>query len=202
MTERMKTSQALLFLTLSVTMFLSAQDQPDMTILFNYFDSTVTIYVDNDEIVIEGDGVPSHLSPYFVQTYGQTQNGFYYWLDSDGDGINDLWMQTPANMNLNSNRIAQQGYEFRIPLYPAINPNAVNAANKDIGLNSTAVYGANALKIDQDLERKNVSVEQNSESIQDDSLNEISLDNLGLSIINILRCRRTNLCRFLGRPQP
>jgi len=123
MIERMKTSQTLLFLTLSVTMFLSAQDQPDMTILFNYFDSTVTIYVDNDEIVIEGDGVPSHLSPYFVQTYGQTQNGFYYWLDSDGDGINDLWMQTPANMNLNPNRIAQQGYEFRIPLYPAINPN-------------------------------------------------------------------------------
>ena len=62
---------------------------------------------------------------------------------------------------------------------PAINPNAVNAANKDVGLNSTAVYGANALKIDQDLERKNVSVEQNSESIQDDSLNEISLDSLG-----------------------
>ena len=77
MAERMKTSQALLFLTLSVTMFLSAQDQPDMTILFDYFDSTVTIYVDDDEIVIEGDGVPSHLSPYFVQTYGQTQNGFY-----------------------------------------------------------------------------------------------------------------------------
>ena len=46
-------------------------------------------------------------------------------------------------------------------------------------MNSTAVYGANALKIDQDLERKNVSVEQNSESIQDDSLNEISLDSLG-----------------------
>ena len=43
MTERMKTSQALLFLTQSATMFLSAQDQPDMTILFNYFDSTVTI---------------------------------------------------------------------------------------------------------------------------------------------------------------
>ena len=62
---------------------------------------------------------------------------------------------------------------------PAINPNAVNAANKDVGLNSTAVYGANALKIDQDLERKNVSVEQNSEIIQDDSLNEISLDSLG-----------------------
>ena len=108
MIERMKTSQALLFLKLSVTIFLSAQDSPDMTILFDYFDSTVTIYIDGDEIVIEGDGVPSHFSPYFVQTYGQTQNGFYYWLDNNGDGINDFWMQTPANMNLNPNRIAQQ----------------------------------------------------------------------------------------------
>ena len=62
---------------------------------------------------------------------------------------------------------------------PAINPNAVNAANKDVGFNSTAVYGANALKIDQDLERENVSAEQNNASIQEDSLNEISLDSLG-----------------------
>jgi len=123
MTERIKTRQALFFLTLTIAMFLQAQDQSDMTILFNYFDSTVTIYVDGNDIVIEGDGVPSHLSPYFVQTYGQTQNGFYYWLDHNGDGINDFWMQTPANMNLNPNRIAQQGYEFRIPLHPAINPN-------------------------------------------------------------------------------
>ena len=122
MTERIKTRQALFFLTLTIAMFLQAQDQPDMTILFNYFDSTVIIYVDGNDIVIEVDGVPSHLSPYFVQTYAQTQNGFYYWLDNNGDGMNDFWMQTPANMNLNPNRIAQQGYEFRIPLHPAINP--------------------------------------------------------------------------------
>ena len=122
MIERMKTRQAFLFFALSLPTLMQAQDPPDMTILFDYFDSTVTIYVDGDEIVIEGDGVPSHLSPYFVQTYGQTQNGFYYWLDSDGDGINDLWMQTPAGMNLNPNRIAQQNYEFHIPLYPAIDP--------------------------------------------------------------------------------
>ena len=64
-------------------------------------------------------------------------------------------------------------------LNPAINPNAVNAVNKDVGLNSTPVYGANALKIDQDLERENVSLEQNNASIQEDSLNEISLDSLG-----------------------
>ena len=53
MTERIKTRQALLFLTLTIAMFLQAQDQPDMTILFNYFDSTVTIYVDGNDIVIE-----------------------------------------------------------------------------------------------------------------------------------------------------
>ena len=114
--------QIILSLTL-INMVLIAQNQPDMTVLFDYFDSTVTIYVDGDEIVIEGDGVPSHLSPYFVQTYSQTNNGMYYWQDNDGDGVNDLWMQTPANMNLNPNRIAQQNYEFRIPLYPEINPN-------------------------------------------------------------------------------
>ena len=50
-------------------------------------------------------------------------------------------------------------------LNPAINPNAV--------------YGANALKIDQDLKRENISIEQNNISIQDNSLNEISLDSLG-----------------------
>ena len=65
-------------------------------------------------------------------------------------------------------------------LNPAINPKATNAASNDDSLNSTPVYGANALKIDQDLERENVSVEQkNSISIKDDSLNEISLDSLG-----------------------
>ena len=64
-------------------------------------------------------------------------------------------------------------------LNPAINPKATNAANNDGSLNSTPIYGANALKIDQDLEKENVSVEQNNISIKDNSLNEISLDSLG-----------------------
>lgn len=103
--------------------FSFSQTQPDLTVLFDQFDSTVTVYVDGDEIVIEADGVPGHLSPYFVQTYNQSNNGFYFWEDSDGDGINDLWMVTPSNMNLNPNRIAGQSYEFRVPLHPEINPN-------------------------------------------------------------------------------
>ena len=66
-------------------------------------------------------------------------------------------------------------------LNPAINPNANKVENNNNSLSSTPVYGANALKIDQDLEREkeNVSSEQNDTGIKDDSLNEIPLDNLG-----------------------
>jgi len=66
-------------------------------------------------------------------------------------------------------------------LNPAINPNATNAVKNNSSLDSTPIYGANALKIDQDLKLKGeeVSAEQNSISIQDDSLKEISLDSLG-----------------------
>ena len=41
------------------------------------------------------------------------------------------------------------------------------------------IHGANALKINHNLEKENVSVEQNSITTQDDTLNEISLDSLG-----------------------
>jgi cell division protein FtsZ len=64
-------------------------------------------------------------------------------------------------------------------LNTAINPNVTNVVSNDGSLNSTPIYGANALKIDQDLEKANVSTEQNAKTIQDDALNEISLDNLG-----------------------
>ena len=64
-------------------------------------------------------------------------------------------------------------------LNPAINPNADNIVNNDGGMNPTAVYGANALKIDQGLEKENVLFEKNNITKQDDSLNEISLDSLG-----------------------
>ena len=51
MTKRKKSLQVLLFFALSLPTLMQAQDQHDMTILFDYFDSTVTIYIDVDEIV-------------------------------------------------------------------------------------------------------------------------------------------------------
>ena len=82
-----------------------SQEYPDLTILFEYFDETVEIYADGYEIVINADGVPHHKSPYFARTWAQTDNGFYYFIDEDGDGINDMW-RNAAGVNLNPNRIA------------------------------------------------------------------------------------------------
>jgi cell division protein FtsZ len=64
---------------------------------------------------------------------------------------------------------------------PAINPNAAQFENNEANLNSTPIYGANALKMDHDLGKESVPVEGNNTNTntQDDTLNEISLDSLG-----------------------
>ena len=66
-------------------------------------------------------------------------------------------------------------------LNPAINPNAAQVASNEVSLNSTPIYGANALKMDHDLEKESVPAERNNTntSTQDNILNEISLDSLG-----------------------
>ena len=99
--------QNLKYLTSYSLILLSAilfgQSYPDMTILFDYFDETVEIYVDQNEyeIVINADGVPHHQSPYFVSTWAESNNGFYYFIDENGDGINDMWTEAGSDMNLN-----------------------------------------------------------------------------------------------------
>ena len=108
---------------LTITLLSLIKAQPDMTVLFQYFDQTVDIYVDGDEIVISADGVPSHLSPYFPETYGDSQNGLYYFEDLDNDGFNDWYMNPNTGMNVNPNQIGLQDYTFRIPLHPEVNLN-------------------------------------------------------------------------------
>ncbi|HJO76851.1 MAG TPA: cell division protein FtsZ, partial [Pelagibacteraceae bacterium] len=65
-------------------------------------------------------------------------------------------------------------------LNPAINPNVSQVASNADSLNSAPIYGANALKMDHDLEKESVSAEQNNTDTgtQDNKLNEISLDSL------------------------
>ena len=66
-------------------------------------------------------------------------------------------------------------------LNPAINPNADQVASNENSLNSAPIYGANALKMDHDLEKESVPAELNNTntSTQDNKLNEISLESLG-----------------------
>jgi cell division protein FtsZ len=74
-------------------------------------------------------------------------------------------------------------------LNPAINPNTTQVASNGDSLNSAPIYGANALKMDHDLEKESVPAEQNNADMgtQDNKLdtgtevnklNEISLDSL------------------------
>ena len=65
-------------------------------------------------------------------------------------------------------------------LNPAINPNATQVVSNKDGLNSAPIYGANALKMDHDLETESVPAEHNNTDTgtQDNKLNEISLDSL------------------------
>ena len=113
----------MIYTNIILLFFSFTYSQPDMTVLFQYFDQSVDIYVDGDQIVITGDGVPSHLSPYFPETYNDSQNGLYFFEDLNGDGINDWYVDPNNGMNVNPNRIGEQDYNFRIPLYPEINLN-------------------------------------------------------------------------------
>jgi cell division protein FtsZ len=73
---------------------------------------------------------------------------------------------------------------------PAINPNVDQVASNKDSLNSAPIYGANALKMDHDLEKESVPAEHNNAGMgtqdnkldtgtEDNKLNEISLDSLG-----------------------
>ena len=74
---------------------------------------------------------------------------------------------------------------------PAINPNVAQVASNEGNLNSAPIYGANALKMDHDLEKESVPAERNNADLvgaqdnkldtgtEDNKLNEISLDSLG-----------------------
>ena len=55
----------------------------------------------------------------------------------------------------------------------------MNSPNNHEIMNSTVTVGANALKLNQDLEKQNVPIEKNNSDVQNNALNEIPLDSLG-----------------------
>ncbi len=114
----------------------------DLTKLFKYFDSSVNIYTEGDNIVIRADGVPGHKSPYFPKTENLSQNGYYYWVDRDKDGTNDMWSEGQSGFRQNPNLIAERNYTFRVPLKPKVLTNTTDTFLGPIGvsINGTPLF--------------------------------------------------------------
>lgn len=95
----------------------------DLPIAFSRFSDNVTVYQDDDEIVIETDDIPNHTSPYFP-----TNDSQYEAPDSD--------------MVVNPNSIAEQDYVFRIPLeaFEADEPTETNLGAIGVALNGVVMF--------------------------------------------------------------
>lgn len=73
----------------------------DLAAPYSKFDTTVSIEVDDDQVVIETQDIPNHPSPYF---------------SSD----NELYEDPDSGMVVNPNRIQAQNYRFQIPTNPQL----------------------------------------------------------------------------------
>ena len=104
-----------------------APDLPaDIPSAFSSFEDGVEVYMDEEMIVIESNGVPNHNPPYFSNSSGQY---------AAYDGDNSAFQLTP-------NQIVTQQYTFRIPAYPgeAGNKEATPLGAIGVALNGVAIY--------------------------------------------------------------
>ena len=85
--------------------------------MFKHFDESVNIYIEGNNVVIQADGVPGH-KPYFPKTVDLSNGGYYYWIDQNSDGINDMWSEGNNSFRQNPNH-CRANYTFRIPIKPA-----------------------------------------------------------------------------------
>ncbi|CAN5457705.1 hypothetical protein BH11BAC5_BH11BAC5_55670 [soil metagenome] len=76
--------------------------------VFSKFNSTVTISVEGNFVVLKSNGLPEHKSPYYQ---GTTWAATLY----------EAYNGTNPAFAINPNRIAQQNLTFKIPISPALN---------------------------------------------------------------------------------
>ena len=114
----------------------------DLTILFKYFDKSVNIFAEGSDIVIQADGVPGHKSPYFPKSVDLSNGGYYYWIDQNSDGVNDMWSPGDSEFRQNPNFIAEQNYSFRIPIKPtkASSPTQTSLGPIGVSINGAPFY--------------------------------------------------------------
>jgi len=76
--------------------------------VFSKFNSTVTISVEGNFVVLKSNGLPEHKSPYYQGTA---------WAAT----LYEAYNGTNPNFMINPNRIASQNLTFKIPISPALN---------------------------------------------------------------------------------
>jgi len=105
---------------------VESSTQDEAPAAFANFDSSVEVFLEDNMIVIESDGVPNHPSPYW-----STTSSMY----AAYDGTNNAFQ-------LNPNRIATQNYTFRIPAFPveASNKSATPLGAIGVALNGVAIF--------------------------------------------------------------
>ncbi len=97
--------------------------------VFKKFNSTVTVYVDGNYVVLKSNNLPDHKSPYYKTTqWAATMYEAY-------NGTNTAWNQNP-------NVIGSQNYVYKIPLNPS---QASSSAQTPLGpmgiaINGVAIY--------------------------------------------------------------
>jgi hypothetical protein len=92
----------------------------------NNFSSTVTAYVDGNNIVLKSNAVPNHKSPYF----------------GSSDSRYEAYNGTNANFAINPNSIKEQSLTFKIPLTPAeaATKTATSLGPMGISINGVPLY--------------------------------------------------------------
>ncbi len=124
-------------LLLSVNAFLD--DTPVVSHpLARYPFLDVTIENNCNFLSVFCNDVPNHTSPYFIQ---YEADGFYF-IDQNGDGVNDMYSEPHTGMNVNPNRISEQNYVFHLPLAPevATSPSATNLGPIGVIINGVTFY--------------------------------------------------------------
>jgi hypothetical protein len=79
-----------------------------LSIYESVYGTTSDIYIEEDWIYINTNGVPDHQSPYFINT--QWEDAMYVAYDGSNPFV--------TNFNLNPNRISELALSFKIPAFP------------------------------------------------------------------------------------
>jgi len=97
--------------------------------VFSKFNSTVTISVEGNFVVLKSNGLPEHKSPYYQGTA---------WAAT----LYEAYNGTNPNFMINPNRITQQNLTFKIPINPAVNAahEATPLGPIGISLNGVPLY--------------------------------------------------------------